>query len=612
MKLIKPVVLWVMLSVAAVSAAEEVSEPDLEALETDLRALIERLVERGELTLSEAQKIVAAADEAAAGGDPPPAATNTESPEVDAEVAGDDAPLSGDSGPTADEAAAGGDPPAGRTPAATNTESPEVDGEVAGEDAPLSGDSGPMSDEAAPEAIDPTITNRVTYVPEIVRERIREEVKQDLKAEVVAEVKAEAQREGWGVPAGLPPWLRRIEWSGDIRLRGEGVVFDDTNDPALDFQAINEAGSIAAAGQDAFHNTSENRYRLRVRARLGLKAELAEGLEAGLRLSTGSTDNPVSNNQTLGDFFQDSDLVLDRAYLRYRTAGKGLTVSGGRMANPFFHTDLVWDSDVDFPGLAATVNPWGTTFEESRLRPFATIGAFPLDEVALSDDDKWLFGAQLGSEWDAGRYSRFTLGVAYYDFYNVTGVANPDGSEVNDFTAPDFVQNGNTKFDIATGAGAGRDLFAYASDFDEINATLAWRYSLFDPIHITVTGDYVRNLGFDKDEVAKRAGGDVQEEVDGYQLGITVGNATASERGLWQIWGAYRHLEADAVLDAFADSDFHLGGTNAEGWIVGAALGVYHNTWLELEWMSSTEAEAEDAAADIALDRILIDLKARF
>ena len=34
----------------------------------------------------------------------------------------------------------------------------------------------------------------------------------------------------------------------------------------------------------------------------------------------------------------------------------------------------------------------------------------------------------------------------------------------------------------------------------------------------------------------------------------------------WRVYGYYKYLEADAVIDAFTDPDFHFGGTNARGW----------------------------------------------
>ncbi|KAG1436483.1 hypothetical protein G6F57_020646 [Rhizopus arrhizus] len=88
-------------------------------------------------------------------------------------------------------------------------------------------------------------------------------------------------------------------------------------------------------------NTREDRRnQLRIRARLGVRAELSEAWTAGIRLATGSDDSPVSTSQTLGGGMGKKDIWLDQAYLTYRPA-KWATVTGGRIANPFEATDTL-------------------------------------------------------------------------------------------------------------------------------------------------------------------------------------------------------------------------------------------------------------------------------
>jgi hypothetical protein len=67
----------------------------------------------------------------------------------------------------------------------------------------------------------------------------------------------------------------------------------------------------------------------------------------------------------------------------------------------------------------------------------------------------------------------------------------------------------------------------------------------------------------------------------------------------WQVSVAYRYLEADAVLDAFTDSDFHLGGTNNKGFILGAQYGLSKNTWLSARWLSSNEIRGLPLSIDV-------------
>jgi hypothetical protein len=70
-------------------------------------------------------------------------------------------------------------------------------------------------------------------------------------------------------------------------------------------------------------------------------------------------------------------------------------------------------------------------------------------------------------------------------------------------------------------------------------------------------------------------------------------------RGDWQLSLAYRHLEADAVLDAFTDGDFHLGGTNNKGYILGAQYGLGKNSWLSARWLSSNEITGLPLAVNV-------------
>src|SRR5690606_30282913 len=131
--------------------------------------------------------------------------------------------------------------------------------------------------------------------------------------------------------------------------------------------------------------------------------------------------------------------------------------------------------------------------------------------------------------------------------------------------------------------------FGLAADYRLLNLTAAVDYNLFNPVHLIVSADYVRNMGFDQARVLARSGLDLEKEDTGYMVRVAVGMPTMLLKGDWQLSLAYRYLEADAVLDAFTDSDFHLGGTNSKGFIVGGQYGLSRNTWLSARWLSSRE-----------------------
>jgi hypothetical protein len=142
-------------------------------------------------------------------------------------------------------------------------------------------------------------------------------------------------------------------------------------------------------------------------------------------------------------------------------------------------------------------------------------------------------------------------------------------------------------------------------------------------VHVVLTADYVKNLGFDLDEVRRRVAGSdsvaqagsiflrdgvLRENTTGYQLSVAVGWPDVTHRGNWRVTGGYRYLESDAVLDAFTDSDFHLGGTDAKGWTLAYERGLAENAWLRLRWLSADEIDGPP----LGVDTIQVDLNARF
>jgi hypothetical protein len=170
-------------------------------------------------------------------------------------------------------------------------------------------------------------------------------------------------------------------------------------------------------------------------------------LDGGLRFTTGLLNTPVTPNQTEGIAQGKYQFGLDAAFLRAKPVDWA-TIEGGRFANPFFNTDLVWDPDLAFDGLAATFNPKLT----NNLTSFTTVGAFPIEEIQGSEvnkaGDKWIYALQTGLEWKSSNKSTARLGLAYYDFQNVEGITNPGGLNIFDATAPAWRQKGNNTFDL--------------------------------------------------------------------------------------------------------------------------------------------------------------------
>jgi hypothetical protein len=439
---------------------------------------------------------------------------------------------------------------------------------------------------------------RVTYVPEHVKREIREQIRQ--------EVVAQAKEERWGDVNAVPEWLDRLKWEGDFRLRYQGDLFSEGNAPETSFQAVGQNVS----------NTLEDRHRDRVRLRLGLNANITGGVDAGIRMTTGNTSDPVSTNQTLGNTGNKYNLVLDRAFIKLSLIDD-LTLWGGRIPNPFFSTDLVWDDDVNFEGAAVSYAP-GAQEPQREFKPFITAGVFPLQEVeeksGVAARDKWLAAAQAGLEWIPSTRARFKLGAGYYHYKNVSGVQNltPTTTGQYDLSAPQFRQKGNSLFVIDSDANNNNTqddpVYGLAADYRIANLTLVADFADFYPVHVIGSFDWARNVGFDQAEILARTSQNIDPETDGYQARLTIGYPRITERHEWQAFVGYRYLERDAVLDAFTDSDFHLGGTNHKGFIIGGQYGIYKNTSLSVRWMSSDEI----SGLPLAIDVFQLDLNAKF
>jgi hypothetical protein len=430
-------------------------------------------------------------------------------------------------------------------------------------------------------------TVRVPYVPETVRNQIKEELKQ--------EVLAQAKEEGWANPGAMPSWLSRFTFEGDLRLRYQGDFLDPSNAFYINPQQTNLTRSLQLL------NTTEDYDRFRVRARLGARIRVSDEVEAGIRIVTGQLTDPTSANQTTGNYWNKYTISLDRAYLDWRPE-PWLQVVGGRIGIPFFGTDLLWADDLSVDAGYVRVRPvLSDRFDASLM-----VGAFPLQQFQLAAADKWMYGGQAVGEWKGERDLRARLGVGYYYYANTTGVASPPGSTQFEYTAPLFLQKGNTLFNISSDPS--RPLLGLAADYHLLNFTGSVDVAAFREARFTLLGDYVRNLGYNEGQVSQLVGADVAPRVVGWQVRGQLGTPQIAQRSAWQVFLAYKSLQRDATMDAFTDPTFHLGGTDGKGYILGGSWGFNTNVWATLRWYSTDAIDGPPLKADT----LQVDLNARF
>lgn len=489
------------------------------------------------------------------------------------------------------------------------------------------------SQQGAESKADSSSKVRVPYLPDYIRRDLEQSIKHQVEVDVVQKVKDEAVRTarvyGWGIEE-APGWVHSLKISGDGRIRYQWDHFPDDNAAISypDLNAINDSGELV------FNNVEDDRHRFRSRFRVLLKAKPSERIELGVRLTTGDEGDPVSANQTLGRFSQKWDASFDLGYIKFTSFEENWVFAGGRVKNPFLHTDLVFDSDMTFEGLYGT-HYWlrqESVFDDQRQwDPYITIGLFPLQEIhssraglqeatqdlisEINDQDKYLYAAQIGASYDFINRNKLEMGLAYYKYDQIQGRRNPfEGTGATDATASQFYQLGNSLIQINHPNDPVK--LGLASGYELINATVKYTMVDFFPTYVFLHADFVKNLDFDQDYIdSLYPGVDVPSRDQGYEFGIAAGTSTLTYLRDWRVSFLYRHLEGDAVLDAFADSDFLLGGTDAEGYILQFQYGIYDNTVVSAKWLSADAIDADPSDSEdfnLSVDTLQVDVSASF
>jgi hypothetical protein len=478
----------------------------------------------------------------------------------------------------------------------------------------------------------------VQYVPQAVRDQIRDEVKK--------EVVQQAKDENWAQPNTFPDWVSRIRVTGDMRVRDESHYYSDKNsNEIVDFAALNKNGPYDVNPNTnqqlppLLNSRQDRKNQLRVRARIGVIADLSDEWTAGIRLASGNDDSPVSTTQLLGGGFEKKDVWLDQAYLTYRPT-KWSTLTAGRFDNPFMHTNLLYSDDLNFDGLAAIFKQ---PLRDTNVSLFGTLGAFPLGYTSDSStpdlsknnsEDQWLIGAQMGAEWKVNDSNRLKGALAYYNFANVAGSRSDpcapwagDTQCSTDGDAPAFMQKGNTLMLLRNITPNPQDpantpdpqFVGLASKFQLLDTNLQWDARVLDGMALRVQGEYVRNMAFSKSKMEDRSdgnlvtnigpNGEIQSGPNAYMLGVTFGKSIdLATRGDWNVFAGYKYIEPDSMPDAYNDPTFHLGGTNAKGYYLGASYAFDKWVSATARWISSREIYG----APLEIDVMQLELNARF
>ena len=336
------------------------------------------------------------------------------------------------------------------------------------------------------------------------------------------------------------PWLKGVKYGGDLRLRYEAFSYDNRTP---------DAGSTTTAAE-------HDRNRFRMRLRWGMEKDFMDDWKAGFRLATGSTTDPNSTNQTLGNsgYFNTKAFNLERAYAIYEPNGmkdygpiKGVKVGAGKFENPFlrYSTPIVWDGDVTPEGAYEQVNLSVINTEENKLNLQGTLGQFIVNENTGSETDAGIYGYQGVVQYSTYNFNAdhpvdINFATSYYDYTNwfqtvTSNTASTSYLRTNSIVADDF-----------------RVLDLYPEVTFYVKET-----------PLTLWYDYATNLAnVGTDDAAQSGGNDIHDTDEAWGAGFKLGKA--KKKGSWELFYGYYEIGANAVVAAFNDSDF--GGPDQNGY----------------------------------------------
>ncbi len=330
--------------------------------------------------------------------------------------------------------------------------------------------------------------------------------------------------------ASLPEWVSKFTPFGDIRIRHEGFY----NQPR------------PTAGGTVLHARNRERFRWR----LGVKYAYSDELAATIRLASGNPDDPISTNETLDGSFSRKNVNLDWAFLTV-APGKSfgmrpglLTINAGKFPNPMFRLDeMVFDDDLSPEGFNETIQLLESPIGElDQVKLHAQQWTFK--EVANAQDG-WMFGGQVNPTAHLGDVL-LEAGLAQYWWLNPDFIAQAanTNSVIKGFTTNSVLLDKD-----------GKTITGFAGAFNQTNFTLAATIpNVAGTMPLRFLGDYVYNWDAPDSDAHGATGG------------VRLGNP--KDAGDWAASLLYEYLERNAVIGAFAWSDFGNGGTNEQGPVV--------------------------------------------
>jgi hypothetical protein len=369
-------------------------------------------------------------------------------------------------------------------------------------------------------------------------------------------------------PAALSKWklpdaMKSIGLYGDLRLRYE-------------YRGVDNAPGLQP---DTFY-----RERFRYAVRLGIRGEMSDNVDYGVRLETST--NPRSPWVTFGDdstptpFDKHSDgIAIGQIYIGWHP-NEHFQMTVGRMPMPLYTTPMVWDSDINPEGAFEKL-----TWNVGHVELFADAGQFdyqdPSSASVFPSSDVFIFAWQAGANVTVAKDMFFKIAPVLYNYTGSGSTNGADGGLVLPYTGQGeaglnvnyqggtaFNQNGINSLMVLE-IPAEFDFPVFASPLGKLQGRFF--------------GDFAVNLdGQDRARQAAIAGGlshAYTDQVKAYQVGFGLGSAgpvygpaqglvygTTSKKQTWEARVYWQHIEQYALDVNLLDSDFFEGRANLQGY----------------------------------------------
>jgi hypothetical protein len=337
----------------------------------------------------------------------------------------------------------------------------------------------------------------------------------------------------------------KLRLSGDIQLRAESFF---------------NQGFDAAADQ-------KPRHRFRLRARVQLAAEISKNFDWGIRVATGSFDNPVSPQQSFTDYYTRKPFALDRAFVRFtsKTDPVDLVLIGGKFEPIWKKTALTLDQDIQPEGFAQSLR-----FDTGKATPLRkvtlTAWELPFRERSVGTDAS-LLGGQVLTEWKFSNNWSASLSGAFHDFEQVDVIPPATG------VSPTLV---NAGFDYATTNTVVINPFTnlpeYRSEYRVVDTIAEIKYTGFsERLPLTITANWLHNTSA------------FNNQKDGGLLFAEFGRR--QDKGDWSLEYLFWKAEREVYPSVFMDSEMIIQTNSLSHAIKGSYL-VHRQVQLDFRYLT--------------------------